>query len=164
LFIETSLSPAKEPKLTLIGSLGDVMKESAVIARQYILEHAEEMGIDRAKIDSQAVHIHVPEGATPKDGPSAGITMLTSMVSAYTGRPVKPGIAMTGEMTLRGKVLPVGGIKEKLLAARRAGRKTIILSAENRKDVEEIKKEYLDDLTIKFVDKAGEVIAAALMD
>ena len=162
LYIESSISPSKESKLTLTGSLGDVMKESAVIARQYILAHAEDFGVDRAKLESYSIHVHVPEGATPKDGPSAGITMLTSMVSAYTVRKVKPSIAMTGEMTLRGKVLPVGGIKEKILAAKRAGVNTIFLSIDNKKDVDDIKKDYLDGLTFVYVRSASEVINAAL--
>lgn len=162
LYIESSISPSKDAKLTLTGSLGDVMKESAMIARQYILAHADEFGVDRSKIDSNAIHVHVPEGATPKDGPSAGITMLTSMVSAYTGRRAKPAIAMTGEMTLRGKVLPVGGIKEKILAAKRAGVNTIFLSVDNRKDVEDIKSDYLDGLTFIYVKDATEVINGAL--
>ncbi len=162
LFIEASLSPAKEPRLTLTGQLGDVMKESAMIAHRFIMSHAEELGIDREKLDTQAVHIHVPEGATPKDGPSAGITMLTALVSAYTGRPVKPALAMTGELTLRGRVLPVGGIKEKILAAKRAGVNTIILCEDNRKDVAEIKGNYLEGITFHYVKSAMEVIDLAL--
>lgn len=162
LFIEASLMPAKESRLTLTGSLGDVMKESAMIAHQYIKAHAGEFGIDRETIDNNAVHIHVPEGATPKDGPSAGITMLTALVSAYTGRPARRNLAMTGELTLRGRVLPVGGIKEKILAAKRAGVTTIIMSEDNRKDVEEIKSNYLEGLSFNYVKTAPEVISLAL--
>src|SRR5437762_7981101 len=142
LFIEVSLSKGKG-KLTLTGNLGEVMKESAVIAMAYLKAHCDQLNIDPRVLDQWDVHIHVPEGATPKDGPSAGVTMLTALASAFTQRKCKEQLAMTGEITLRGKVLPVGGIKEKILAARRAGIKEIILSEDNRKDVEEIKKDYL---------------------
>lgn len=161
LFIETSLSPGKG-KLTLTGNLGDVMKESATIALEYLKSHANEIGIDSKFFDEKNIHIHVPEGATPKDGPSAGITMLTALTSILTGKKVKEHIAMTGEITLRGKVLPVGGIKEKILAAKRANIKEIILCKSNKKDVEDIKQEYLHGLTFHYVDKMTEVLKIAL--
>ncbi len=163
LFIETSLSPSKTPTLTLTGNLGDVMKESATIALGYIKAHATDFGIDKKKIDTCAVHLHVPEGAIPKDGPSAGITMTTALVSAYTGRRVRERLAMTGEMTLRGKVLPVGGIKEKILAAKRAGITDIILCADNRKDIEEIPETYLQGVSFHYVKDIKEVIDFALL-
>lgn len=163
LFIETSLSPAKTPTLTLTGNLGDVMKESATIALGYIKAHADQFGISRKVLDTHSVHIHVPEGAIPKDGPSAGITMTTALVSAFTKRKVRPRIAMTGEMTLRGKVLPIGGVKEKILAAKRAGITDLILCEDNRKDVEEIPEKYLTGLTFHYVKDIQEVINFALM-
>ncbi len=162
LFIESSVSPGKS-KLTLTGSLGDVMKESAVIALEYIRSHAEEFGLKPEIFDNYNVHIHVPEGATPKDGPSAGITMLTSLVSVFTQRLVKPNIAMTGEITLRGKVLPVGGIKEKILAAKRAKVKEIILCQDNRKDVEDIEADYIKGLKFHYVDTMSEVLELSLI-
>ena len=164
LFVETSLSKAKEPKLTVTGNLGDVMKESAVIALEYVRSHAEAFAINESMFVEYNVHIHVPEGAIPKDGPSAGITMVTSLVSAFTKRKVKNNLAMTGEITLRGKVLPVGGIKEKILAAKRADIKFIILSEENRKDISEIKEEYLKGLTFHYVSDISEVINYALLN
>lgn len=163
LFIESSLSPAKTPTLTLTGNLGDVMKESATIALGYIKAHAEQFGISRKTIDTHSVHIHVPEGAIPKDGPSAGITMTTALVSAFTKRKVRPRVAMTGEMTLRGKVLPIGGVKEKILAAKRSGITDLILCEENRKDVEEIPANYLKGLTFHYVKDIQEVIDFALL-
>ncbi len=163
LFIEVSLSPSKTPTLTLTGNLGDVMKESATLALGYIKSHAEELGIRRKDIDTQSVHIHVPEGAIPKDGPSAGITMTTALVSAFTKRKVRPRIAMTGEMTLRGKVLPIGGVKEKILAAKRAGITDIILCENNRKDVAEIPEQYLQGLTFHYVHDIQDVISFALI-
>ncbi|MCQ2348810.1 MAG: endopeptidase La [Paludibacteraceae bacterium] len=163
LFIETSLSPAKQPTLTITGNLGDVMKESATIALGYIKSHAEQLGIKRKDIDTQSVHLHVPEGAIPKDGPSAGITMTTALVSAFTKRKVRPRIAMTGEMTLRGKVLPIGGVKEKILAAKRAGITDLVLCEDNRKDVEEIAEKYLKGLTFHYVQDIQEVIDFALL-
>lgn len=163
LFIESSIAPGKEGKLTLTGNLGDVMKESAIIALQYIKANYKKLGIKKEELSFDTVHIHVPEGAVPKDGPSAGITILTSLASAFTNRKVKSHIAMTGEMTLRGKILPVGGIKEKVLAAKRAGIKTILMSTQNRKDVEEIKSEYLSGLTFHYVDHADEVLDFALI-
>lgn len=163
LFIETSLSAAKAPTLTLTGNLGDVMKESATLALGYVKAHAKELGIKPEAFEKTAVHIHVPEGAIPKDGPSAGITMTTALVSAFTKRLVKPRIAMTGEMTLRGKVLPIGGVKEKLLAAKRAGITDIILCEDNRKDVSEINDIYLKGLKLHFVHDISEVIKLALV-
>ncbi len=162
LFIEASLSKGKGEKLTLTGNLGDVMKESAVIALQYVKAHAEQLNIAPEMFDTYNLHIHVPEGAIPKDGPSAGITMATAIVSAFTGLKVKPRIAMTGEITLRGKVLPVGGIKEKILAAKRAGITDIIVSEENRRDVEDINERYVNGLTFHYVKTVLDVIAEAL--
>ena len=163
LFIETSLSKAKAPTLTLTGNLGDVMKESATIALGYIKAHAEHFGISQKDIETHSVHLHVPEGAIPKDGPSAGITMTTAMVSAFTKRKVRPRIAMTGEMTLRGKVLPIGGVKEKILAAKRSGITDIVLCEDNRKDVEEIPEMYVTGLTFHYVRDIDEVIDFALL-
>lgn len=164
LFIETSVSRSKGPKLTLTGNLGDVMKESAVLALEYIKSHADKLGIDYRVFDHWGVHIHVPEGATPKDGPSAGITIATSIASALTQRRVRDHIAMTGEITLRGRVLPVGGIKEKILAAKRAGITDIMISEENRKDVEEINERYVEGLTFHFVNDVQEVLQFALLN
>ncbi|SDL59338.1 ATP-dependent Lon protease [Salinimicrobium catena] len=163
LFIESILSKGKGA-LNITGNLGKVMKESATIALEYIKGNAKEFGIDPEVIEKYNVHIHVPEGATPKDGPSAGITMLTSLVSLFTQKKVKKSIAMTGEITLRGKVLPVGGIKEKILAAKRAHIKEIILCEENRRDIEEIKDEYLKGLTFHYVKEMKEVIDLAILD
>ncbi len=163
LLIESSLSKSKAPKLTLTGNLGEVMKESAMLALEYIKAHAEELKIESNIFDEWNVHIHVPEGAIPKDGPSAGVTMTTALVSAFTKRKVRKGIAMTGEITLRGRVLPVGGIKEKILAAKRAGISDIILCSDNRKDVEEIKSSYLKGLTFHYVNDLMEVISLALL-
>jgi ATP-dependent Lon protease len=162
LFIESSLSRGKG-KLTISGQLGDVMKESAVAALSYVKAQAEQLGIDHRVFDHYDLHIHVPAGAVPKDGPSAGITMVTSLASIFTQRKVKDKIAMTGEITLRGKVLPVGGVKEKLLAARRAGIKEIILSSRNRKDIDEINEVYLKGLKLHLVDTAEEVLDIALL-
>ena len=164
LFVETSLSRGKEDKLTLTGNLGDVMKESAMLAMEYIQSHAEELSINPEVFENWKAHIHVPEGAIPKDGPSAGITMITSLASAYTQRKVRPNLAMTGEITLRGKVLPVGGIREKILAAKRAGITNIILCKENQKDVDEIKPEYIKGLTFHYVRDVKEVLKLALLD
>lgn len=163
LYVESSLAAGKGEKLTLTGNLGDVMKESAVIALQYLRSHAEELGIDIEKFDKYNVHIHVPEGAIPKDGPSAGITMVTSLASSFTHRLVRRGYAMTGEITLRGKVLPVGGIREKILAAKRAGITDIILCRANEKDINEIKPEYLTGLTFHYVDVIADVLKIALL-
>ena len=157
LFIESSVSKGKGV-LTMTGNLGDVMKESATIAYQYIKAHPELTGMSYEEFIEKDIHVHVPEGAVPKDGPSAGITMVSSMVSAFRGRRIKSGIAMTGEMTLRGRVLPVGGIKEKILAAKRAGIDTIVISEENRKDVEDIKEIYIKGLTFVYVKTIQDVI------
>ncbi|MCI6504592.1 MAG: endopeptidase La [Prevotella sp.] len=164
LFIETSLSKGKAAKLTLTGNLGDVMKESAVIALEYVKAHADLLNIDPRIFDNWNIHIHVPEGATPKDGPSAGITIATSIASALTQRKVRKNVAMTGEITLRGKVLPVGGIKEKILAAKRAGITDIMLCSANRKDIEEIPQEYLKGVTFHYVEDVTDVWAYALTD
>ncbi|ULB33058.1 MULTISPECIES: endopeptidase La [Proteiniphilum] len=164
LFVESSLSRGKGSKLTLTGNLGDVMKESAMLAMEYIHSHSEELEINPDIFDNWNTHIHVPEGAIPKDGPSAGITMITSLVSMFTQRKVRPNLAMTGEITLRGKVLPVGGIREKILAAKRAGIKDIILCKENKKDIEEIKDDYLKGLTFHYISDVKEVIDLALLD
>lgn len=163
LFIESSLSKGKG-KVTITGNLGDVMKESATIAMAYLKAHADDFRIDYRVFDNWDVNIHFPEGATPKDGPSAGITILTALASLFTQRQVKDSIAMTGEITLRGKVLPVGGIKEKILAAKRADIKEIILSSENRKDIEEIREDYLKGLNFHYVDSMMDVIKLALTD
>ncbi|WP_416997484.1 endopeptidase La, partial [Alistipes ihumii] len=163
LYIESILTPGKGG-LTMTGNLGDVMKESATIALEWVKAHGEELGIDREKFEKFDVNIHVPEGAIPKDGPSAGITMVTSLVSTFTGRPVRDRVAMTGETTLRGRVMPVGGIKEKILAAKRAGINEIILSEDNRKDISEIKPEYLEGLTFDYVRTNDDVLRLALSD
>lgn len=164
LYIESSLSKGKGEKLTLTGNLGDVMKESATIAMQYIKAHCEKLGIDPAVFEKYNVHVHVPEGAVPKDGPSAGITMVTSLASTFTQRKVRSHLAMTGETTLRGKVLPVGGIKEKILAAKRSGITDIMLCKENRKDIEDIDETYLKGLTFHYVDTIDDVLNFALLD
>src|SRR5690606_6857502 len=161
LFIESILSKGKGT-LNITGNLGKVMKESATIALEYIKSNAEELKIDPEIFEKHNVHIHVPEGATPKDGPSAGITMLTSLVSLFTQRKVKKNLAMTGEITLRGKVLPVGGIKEKILAAKRARIKEILLCEDNKRDIEEIKPEYLKGLTFHYVKDMSDVLNLAL--
>lgn len=164
LFIETSLSKGKGSKLTLTGNLGDVMKESAILALEYVKAHADILKIDYRIFDNWNIHIHVPEGATPKDGPSAGITIATSIASALTQRKVRHNTAMTGEITLRGKVLPVGGIKEKILAAKRAGITDIMMCAENRKDVEEIPEVYRRGVVFHYVENVNDVWAFALTD
>lgn len=163
LFIEVSLSKGNG-SLTLTGNLGNVMKESATTALSYIKAHTEQLGISPDVLKEQDIHIHVPEGAIPKDGPSAGITMLTALASAFSGKPVRSRLAMTGEITLRGKVLPVGGIKEKVLAARRAGLTSIILCKENKKHIEEINNDYLKGLTFHYVERMEEVLHLALKD
>ena len=163
LFIETSLSRGKAPRLTLTGNLGDVMKESAILALEYVKAHASMLDIDYRLFEQWSVHVHVPEGATPKDGPSAGITIATSLASAFTQRKVRANTAMTGEITLRGRVLPVGGIKEKILAAKRAGIKNIIMSKENEKDIQEIKSSYVDGLQFFFVENVQDVFNIALL-
>lgn len=164
LLVESAVSPSKSGKLTVTGNLGDVMKESAILAMEYIKSNSKFYGIPFELFDSLNVHIHVPEGAIPKDGPSAGITLVTSLISTFTQRKVKPNIAMTGEITLRGKVLPVGGIKEKILAAKRYGIKTVVLCEENRKDIEEIKEEYLTGLEFAYVTDIKQVIDIAVSE
>ncbi len=164
LFVETSLSRGKGEKITLTGNLGDVMKESAMLALEYIKSHADEIGIPYEVFEKWNIHLHVPEGAIPKDGPSAGITMATALASALTQRLVKPNLAMTGEITLRGKVLPVGGIKEKILAAKRAGINEIIICEENRRNIESIPEIYLEGLTFHYVKDVKEVLEIALLD
>ncbi|MBP5800196.1 MAG: endopeptidase La [Prevotella sp.] len=164
LFIETSLSKGKGSKLTLTGNLGDVMKESAILALEYVKAHAETLNIDYRIFDYWNIHIHVPEGATPKDGPSAGITIATSIASALTQRKVRKNTAMTGEITLRGKVLPVGGIKEKILAAKRAGITDIVMCRENEKDINEIPDVYLKGVTFHYVENVQDVWDFALTD
>ena len=161
LYIESLLTPGKG-KMSLTGNLGNVMKESATIAHEWVMAHYKELGIDVSMFEKNDINIHVPEGAIPKDGPSAGITMITSIVSAYTGREVKDRIAMTGETTLRGRVMPVGGIKEKILAAKRAGITELIMCEVNRKDVEEIKPEYIKGLNFNYVRTNEEVLGLAL--
>ncbi len=164
LFVESSLSKSKTPKLTLTGNLGDVMKESAIIALEYIRSHADFWDIDTNIFEEYSIHIHVPEGAVPKDGPSAGITMVTSLVSSLTKRKVRKNLAMTGEITLRGKVIPVGGIREKILAAKRAGITDLILCKENERDILEIPKEYLKELNFHYVEDIKQVTDFALLD
>ena len=164
LFIETSLSKGKGSKLTLTGNLGDVMKESAVLALEYVKAHADKLNIDYRIFDNWNIHIHVPEGATPKDGPSAGITIATSIASAITQRKVRKNTAMTGEITLRGKVLPVGGIKEKILAAKRAGITDILLCQDNKKDIEEIPEIYRQGVSFHYVENVQDVWDFALTD
>jgi ATP-dependent Lon protease len=163
LFIESILSKGKGA-LNITGNLGKVMKESATIAMEYIKSNADTFGINSEVFDKYNVHIHVPEGATPKDGPSAGVTMLTSLVSLFTQRKVKKSLAMTGEITLRGKVLPVGGVKEKILAAKRARIKEILLCEDNKRDIDEIKPEYLKGLTFHYVKDMSEVLDIAITD
>jgi ATP-dependent Lon protease len=162
LFIESTLSKGKG-QMTITGNLGKVMKESSTIALEYLKSHSEEYGISNDVFSKWNTHVHVPEGATPKDGPSAGVTMFTSLVSSFTGRKVKSNLAMTGEITLRGTVLPVGGIKEKILAAKRSGIKEIILCDANRKDILDIEKKYLKGLKFHYVKKMNEVIEIALL-
>jgi ATP-dependent Lon protease len=163
LFIESLLSPGKGT-MTITGNLGTVMKESATIALEYIKANASLLGLDSEMLSKYNIHLHVPEGATPKDGPSAGIAMLTSLVSLFTQKRVKKSIAMTGEITLRGKVLPVGGIKEKILAAKRANIKEIIMCHENKQDIDEIKPEYIEGLTFHYVKEMSDVLKFALTD
>ena len=157
LFIECVTSPGKGG-LTMTGNLGDVMKESATIAYEYIKSHAADFQIDTKKFQEKNIHVHVPEGATPKDGPSAGITILSAMVSCFTGRKVRAKVAMTGEITLRGKLLPVGGLNEKVLAAKRSGIYDIALSADNQKDIEEIDKTYIDKMQFHYFSSMKEAV------
>ena len=162
LFIETSLSDGKG-ELKLTGNLGNVMKESASTALTYLQSNAKRYGIDSKLFEKKNIHVHVPEGAVPKDGPSAGVTMMTSIASAITGKRVKPFLAMTGEITLRGQVLPVGGIKEKVLAAKRAGLKEIILCWQNQKDVEEIESDFIKGIKFHYVKTMNQVLEMALL-
>ena len=161
LFIEASTSPGKG-KLTLTGNLGDVMKESATTALSYIKSNSSKLGIEESFFEKHDIHIHVPEGAIPKDGPSAGITMLTALTSAIKGKTVKPFLAMTGEITLRGKVLPVGGIKEKILAAKRSGINEVMLCRDNEKHIQEINADYIKDMNFIYVDNMEQVLENAL--
>ena len=163
LFVETSIDKGKGGKLGLTGNLGDVMKESATIALQYLKEHCDIIGIAPDFFENHNIHIHVPEGATPKDGPSAGITIATSLASAITKRKVRKNIAMTGEITLRGKVLPVGGIKEKILAAKRAGITDILICQENKKNIDEIPAKYVKGVKFHYVDDVKDVLDFALI-
>jgi ATP-dependent Lon protease len=162
LFVEASLVPSRQGRVILTGSLGDVMRESAQAAFSYVRSHAVELGISATAFDDRDVHVHVPSGAIPKDGPSAGVTMVTALASAASGRLVRSDVAMTGEITLRGKVLPIGGVKEKALAAHRAGLRTILLPKWNMVDVDEIPPELRKDLTFVPVETLDEVLAAAL--
>jgi ATP-dependent Lon protease len=162
LFVESVINTVKNGGLTMTGSLGDVMKESANIAFEYLKTYAKEFGIDKTVFENTHVHLHVPEGATPKDGPSAGITILISMISAFTKKTVRPKIAMTGEITLRGKLLPVGGIKEKILAAKRSGIFDILLSFENKKDVEDIKEHFIEGMKFHYFSEMKEAVNFAL--
>ncbi|MGM0567057.1 MAG: S16 family serine protease, partial [Bacteroidota bacterium] len=161
LFVEVSLSQGKG-RLTLTGNLGDVMKESATLAMEYLKAHTDRLDLTPDVFDKWNVHIHIPEGATPKDGPSAGITIFTALASAFTQRKVHPKIAMTGEITLRGKVLPVGGIKEKILAAKRENIKEIILAESNQNNIEDIEKDYIKGLKFHYVKDMSEVLDLAL--
>jgi ATP-dependent Lon protease len=163
LFIEASTSKGKGT-LSMTGNLGDVMKESATLAFEYLKANAEKLGIDVEKIENSNIHIHVPEGATPKDGPSAGITMFVAMVSAFTHKRVNPTVAMTGEITLRGAVTPVGGIKEKILAAKRADITDLILCEDNRRDIEDIPADYLKGLTFHYINEMEDALPIALVD
>ncbi|MEA3217053.1 MAG: ATP-dependent Lon protease, partial [Acidimicrobiia bacterium] len=160
LFIEAA-TMGGEPGLTLTGQLGDVMKESAEIARSYVRSHREQLGLD-ATVDSARVHLHVPAGATPKDGPSAGVTMTTALVSLLSGRPVKPTLGMTGEVTLQGKVLPIGGVRQKVLAAHRAGLTEVILPKRNEADVDDVPVAVREQITIHLVSDVREVLELAL--
>jgi ATP-dependent Lon protease len=164
LFVEVTMMPASEERLVLTGMLGDVMRESAQTAVSYVWSNAEAFGIDPKLFEGRTVHIHVPAGAIPKDGPSAGVTMVTALASYATRRPVRGDVAMTGEITLRGKVLPVGGIKEKVLAAHRVGIRTVILPRHNERDVEDVPAEVREALRFLFVDDAGEVVRQALSE
>ena len=162
LFIESTQMPGRGD-LKLTGSLGDVMRESVEAARSWLRSHAEDYGLDPEQFDRQDVHLHVPAGAVPKDGPSAGVGMVTSLASLLTGRTVPPDMAMTGEITLRGRVLPVGGIKEKLLAAKRAGIRSVVLPQKNRQDVEEIPAHLLEGLDLRYVGTIDEALAHSLV-
>jgi ATP-dependent Lon protease len=161
LFVEASVMDG-DPGLTLTGQLGDVMKESASIALSYVRAHADELGIERSQVDGRRVHLHVPAGAVPKDGPSAGVTMTTALVSLLTGRPVRSEVGMTGEVTLQGKVLPIGGVKQKVLAAHRAGLKEVVLPARNGGDLEDVPESVRDEMTFHLADQIDQVLSQAL--
>ena len=161
LFIETALSPGKG-ELSITGNLGNVMQESATVALAYIKSHSKELGISGKKVEGSCVHVHVPEGATPKDGPSAGLALFTAMVSAFTGRQVQCGLAMTGEISLRGQVLPIGGVREKILAAKRAGIQCVVLPKDNRPQVEEIPAMYTEGLQVSYVEQVEDILPLAL--
>jgi ATP-dependent Lon protease len=161
LFVEAS-SMEGEPGLTLTGQLGDVMKESATIALSYVRAHAAELGLDPEAVARRRVHLHVPAGAVPKDGPSAGVTMTTALTSLLTGRPVRAEVGMTGEITLQGRVLPIGGVKQKVLAAHRAGLKEVILPARNEGDLDDVPQSVREQLTFHLASQIGEVLAVAL--
>jgi ATP-dependent Lon protease len=162
LFVEVTMMPSSEERLVLTGMLGDVMRESAQAAVSYVWSNAEALGIDPKVFEGKTIHVHVPAGAVPKDGPSAGVTIMTALASLATSRPVRSDVAMTGEITLRGKVLPVGGIKEKVLAAHRAGIRSVILPRRNERDIEDVPEELRNQLTFVFVDDADEVLGRAL--
>jgi ATP-dependent Lon protease len=162
LFIEATMMPSSEERLILTGMLGDVMRESAQAALSYVRSNAEALGIDPNAFNGKTVHVHVPAGAVPKDGPSAGITMTTALASLATGRPVRSDLAMTGEITLRGKVLPIGGVREKVLAAHRAGINTVILPRRNERDLEDVPAELREGMEFVFADSAEDVIPRAL--
>jgi ATP-dependent Lon protease len=162
LFVEVTMMPSSEERLILTGMLGDVMRESAQAALSYVRSNAEALDIDPKLFEGKTIHVHVPAGAIPKDGPSAGVTMTTALASLASGRPVRPELAMTGEITLRGKVLPVGGIKEKVLAAHRAGIRTVILPQRNERDLEDVPEELRRDMAFIFVNDAAEVLREAL--
>jgi ATP-dependent Lon protease len=162
LFVEATMMPSNEERLILTGMLGDVMRESAQAALSYVRSNAAQLGIDPTVFEDKAVHLHVPAGAVPKDGPSAGITMVTALASLASGRPVRDDLAMTGEITLRGKVLPVGGIREKVLAAHRAGIRSLILPRRNERDLDDVPAELREQMDITFVDSADEVVSRAL--
>jgi ATP-dependent Lon protease len=164
LFVEVTMMPTREERLVLTGMLGDVMRESAQAAVSYIWSNARALDIDPELFEGKTLHVHVPAGAIPKDGPSAGVTIMTALASLATGRPVRSDVAMTGEITLRGKVLPVGGIKEKVLAAHRAGIRSVILPRRNERDVEDVPEELRRQLSFVFVDDAEEVLRHALTD
>ena len=163
LFIETSLSKGKAGKLTLTGNLGDVMKESAVIALEYVKAHIDALGVDYRLFDQWNIHIHVPEGATPKDGPSAGVTLTTALVSCLSGVPVRGDVAMTGEITLHGNVLPIGGLREKSMAAYREGMKTVLIPKDNEPDLYDVDEEVKKNLTFLPMQNLSQVLAAALL-
>lgn len=163
MFIEATMMPSRDEHLLLTGMLGDVMRESAQAALSYVRSNAERLGVDPHVFEGKTLHVHVPAGAIPKDGPSAGVTIMTAIASLVTGRPARSDVAMTGEVTLRGKVLPVGGVKEKVLAAHRGGIRRVVLPRRNARDVEDVPDELRRELDLVFVDAAEEVLEEALM-